>query len=360
MSEEISSPVYSDKANAIMKELNKGITAEEDGLHFEKQFWEASAIPGHPAYIFRLENKEIQKLIDIINADIQQVKTDSSKKNIKAVQKGLKKLLEIDRHYLRKETILIPMLERDGIISADNEMCLVQNGICTDIKDAISVIDSNDAINEALSIKIEEILKRVNEVVLSEEKLLLPMAVNSLTEDEWLKINRESVGIGYSLIKSREKWKPVKIDVEEKMIEMGGEPSNDGFVHFDAGILCPEEINAIFNTLPMDLTFIDKDGIVQYFSKSKEKIFPQTKAFIGRQLISFHTPASLRKVNQIMDDFKNGKKDNEDFWVISGSKYVLIRYYAVRNRKGKYLGALETIQNIKPLQEIQGEKQLMH
>ena len=120
-----------------------------------------------------------------------------------------------------------------------------------------------------------------------------------------------------------------------------------------------EEISGMFNTLPFDLTFVDKDGLVKYFSQGKERIFPRTKAVIGREVKNCHPPASVHIVEKIVEDLQSGKKDHEDFWIKMKDMYVFIRYFAVRNDKGEFLGVLEVTQNIAPIQEITGEKRLL-
>lgn len=132
-----------------------------------------------------------------------------------------------------------------------------------------------------------------------------------------------------------------------------------GYVKFDTGILSSIEIPWILNSLPFDITFIDKDDIVKYFSQGKERIFPRTKAVIGRTVQNCHPPASVHIVNKMLDDFKSGSKDHEDFWIRMGDLYVYIRYFAVRNADREYLGTLEVTQNIQPIQQIQGEKRLL-
>jgi DUF438 domain-containing protein len=196
-------------------------------------------------------------------------------------------------------------------------------------------------------------------MIYKEESILFPLAVETLSEDEWMQIQKESKEIGYTLIKPKDKWKPIRVDVEEKARDQGEEPSNDGYVDFDAGIMTPEEINAVLNTIPLDLTFVDKDGIVKYFSMGKERIFARPKTVLGRQVQNCHPPASMHVVEKIIEDLKSGAKDHEDFWIRMGETFAFIRYFAVRDKKGKFLGVLEVTQDIKPIQDITGEKRLM-
>jgi DUF438 domain-containing protein len=196
-------------------------------------------------------------------------------------------------------------------------------------------------------------------MIYKEENILFPLAMDTLSEDEWVRIKNESNDFGFSFASPKKKWKPVRIDVEGKVLDQGDEPSNEGYVSFDSGLMSTEEINAVFNTLRFDLTFVDKDGAVKYFTMGKDRIFARPKAVIGRQVQNCHPPASIRIVEEIVADFKSGKKDHEDFWIHMGPRFVFIRYYAVRNEKGEYLGVLEVSQDIKPIQEITGEKRLL-
>jgi len=123
--------------------------------------------------------------------------------------------------------------------------------------------------------------------------------------------------------------------------------------------MMPEEINAVMNTIPLDMTFVDAKGRVQFFSNGKERIFPRPLTIIGREVKNCHPPQSVHVVEKIVEDLQSGKKDNEDFWIKMGDKLVYIRYFAVRNKKGEFLGTLEATQNITTIQELEGEKRLM-
>jgi len=115
----------------------------------------------------------------------------------------------------------------------------------------------------------------------------------------------------------------------------------------------------IMEGMPVDITFIDKDDTVKFFSNNPDRIFARTKAVIGRTVQNCHPPASVHIVDKMLEDFKSGKKDSEDFWIRMGELYVYIRYFAVRDKNGEYLGTMEVTQNIQPIQKIQGEKRLM-
>ena len=315
-------------------------------------------VPGHPIHTFIKENKAVGELIEDIQADIDAYKSDASKKNAKKIFNSFEMLWEIDKHYLRKENLLFPYMEKYGITAPPKVMWGVDDEIREELKEVLELLKSESKDKDKLIKKAEAVLVRVNEMIYKEENILFPLVLDTLSEDEWVKIQQESKEFGYTLVKPKDKWKPVKVDVEGKILDQGEEPSNDGYIEFDAGFMSPEEVNAILNTVPFDMTFVDKDGAVKYFTMGKDRIFARPKTVIGRQVSNCHPPASVHVVEKIVEDFMSGKKDHEDFWIRMGPRFVLIRYYAVRNAKGEYLGTLEVTQDIKPIQGITGEKRL--
>ncbi|MDA8229419.1 MAG: DUF438 domain-containing protein [Desulfitobacterium hafniense] len=316
--------------------------------------------PGHPVHTFKLENRELEKLVnDRIKPHIENFINTNSQDSINTLLEDFNLLWEIDKHYSRKENLLFPFMEKYGITAPPKVMWGVDDEIRASIKDARKLLSSYTGEKEQVIEKANEAANRVIEMIFKEENILFPMVLETLAEDEWLKMAEESGEIGYCLTEPKANWKPVRVNVEGKVKAEGEQPSNDGYVTFDAGILLPEEINAMFNTLPIDITYVDKDGAVKYFSQGKERIFVRPKTIIGRKVENCHPPASVHIVEKIVEDFKSGKKDHEDFWIKMGGKYVYIRYFAVRNEKGEYLGTMEVTQDIKPIQELTGEKRLM-
>ncbi|HHW21653.1 MAG TPA: DUF438 domain-containing protein [Clostridiaceae bacterium] len=316
--------------------------------------------PGHPVYTFLQENRAVEKLIGEIRSDLDEYKNDPSRKKAKKIEDGFKKLEEIDKHYLRKENLLFPYMEKYGITAPPKVMWGVDDEIRAEIKEVLRLLDDVKTLErDQLLSKAESALDRVKDMIFKEENILFPLVLDTLTEDEWLQIQKESKEFGYTLYKPSDKWKPERTDIVEKVKDEGIEPSNDGYIEFDAGVMTPDEINAVLNTLPFDMTFVDKDGVVKYFTMGKDRIFARPKTVLGRKVQNCHPPASVHVVEKIVEDLKSGKKDHEDFWIRMGPRYVLIRYYAVRDEKGKFLGVLEVTQDIKPIQEITGEKRLI-
>lgn len=125
------------------------------------------------------------------------------------------------------------------------------------------------------------------------------------------------------------------------------------------GDLSKEVLDALLETLPVEVTFVDENDTVRYFNKNGNRIFPRPPSVIGRKVQDCHPKKSLHKVNQILDDFKNNRRDVAEFWIDLRGRKVYIRYFAVRDRGGKYLGSLEVTQDVTEIQKIEGEKRLL-
>lgn len=315
--------------------------------------------PGHPVFTFKAENRAVESLIrKTIRPDLEAYLREASEENLMKLKTGLNKLQEIDRHYLRKENLLFPYMEKYGITAPPKVMWGVDDEIRELFKKADRLLCESRNSPDEVSQMLEAVINRIEEMIFKEENIMLPMVLDILDEDEWLKIARESAELGFCLYEPKTEWKPVRRNIEDSAREQGLEAAEDDYLRFETGILSVEEIQAVFNTLPVDITFVDKEGIVKFFTQGKDRIFPRTKAVIGRQVSNCHPPASVHIVEQLLDDFQSGRKEHEDFWIRMGDKYVMIRYFAVRDRSGGYLGTIEFTQDIAPIKKIEGEKRL--
>lgn len=316
-------------------------------------------IPGHPLHTFKLENRELETLIDSqIKPRLNEFKNADSEANRFKLLESVNLWFDIDKHYSRKENLLFPYMEKYGITAPPKVMWGVDDEIRVMIKNIRKMLTDYHGDQDQVSAKTEEAITKVREMIFKEESILFPMVSETLSEDEWLSIAEDSAEIGYCLTEPKAKWQPIRINVEQKEEQQGQEEAH-GYLKFETGILTPHEINLIFNHLPVDITFVDRNGVVKYFSQAKERIFPRTKSVIGRKVENCHPPASVHIVEKLIEDLMAGRKDHEDFWIKMGSKYVYIRYFAVRDGDGNYAGTLEVTQDIWPVQEISGEKRLV-
>ena len=123
--------------------------------------------------------------------------------------------------------------------------------------------------------------------------------------------------------------------------------------------LSKETIEAVLNVLPVEISFVDDDDVVRYFNKDGDRIFPRPRSVVGRKVQNCHPKKSVHRVQQILDEMKAGTRDVAEFWIDHRDRKVYIRYFAVRDADGRYLGCLEVSQDITDIQKIEGEKRLL-
>ena len=314
--------------------------------------------PGHPLNILFLENRKIEK---IIYDDIQPyMEGTNPEEGVNHLLEGIEKLKSVSIHYKKKENLLFPYMEKYGITAPPKVMWGVDDEIRQQISDVINVITSGIYTHQELAEQIDAMMTKVSEMIFKEENIMIPMLLEHLNEDDWETIADGTPEIGY-IIDEIPLWKhdSRQMETETQSNEELKTIDKSGIVKLPSGEFGIEELTCMLNTLPMDITFVNKDDEVKYFSEGKERAFPRTRSIIGRNVSNCHPPSSVHIVEKIVEDFKQGLKDQEDFWIKMGNKYILIRYYAVRNEKGEYLGVLEVTQDINPIQEISGEKRLV-
>lgn len=318
----------------------------------------AEEIPGHPLYTFKKENREIEKVIEGRIKPLLKKLKEPDKGTVYELLDGLNLLMDLDKHYSRKENLLFPYLEKYGVTGPPTVMWGIDDDIRGSIKKVINALRAGQYTGEQAIEEVENLCSMIKEMIYKEEKILFPMSLETLTEEEWKHIYEDSDEIGYCLIEPEHKWKPNSVPEDEKK-EIEKAISPEGNLRFDTGILKMEELNGIFSHLPFDITFVDKDDVVKYFSPGKNRIFIRTKAIVGRKVQFCHPPASVHVVEKIIDDFKNNKRDDANFWIQMKDMFVYIRYIAVRDSDGKYMGTLEVTQNVVDIKELEGEKRLL-
>jgi DUF438 domain-containing protein len=310
-------------------------------------------IQGHPAHVLRVENDRIQEVLD---NEIKPFIDKSDKTSILMLTIGFERLSEVSKHYARKENLLFPGLEKRGVTSIPKVMWGVDNEIRESIKSIIATLRSTDIDEKELSFDMYKTIHRVEDMIVKENNILLPLLSDTLSLYDWILADEGSDEIGYFLEEPSIRWKNNNTPVTQHPQSY---QSHDE-VPFDAGTLLPVELNSILNTIPFDMTFIDKDGHVKYFTQGKERIFDRPKTILGRHVNMCHPPQSVHVVDKIVNSFKSGEKDHEDFWIDFHNMFVHIRYYAIRDKNGDYLGTLEITQDIKPIRDLTGEKRLMN
>ena len=266
------------------------------------------------------------------------------------VQLG-KQLADTESHYQREENVLFPYLERHGITEPPAIMWMEHDRIRAERKAVVELIASNIA-GKLLTIKAKGIYELLSSHFQKEGKILFPSALEVITEPEWVEIRNEFDAIGYT------PFAPV-IPAAPTLDADAGRRTAAGEVKFAAGTLAHTELAAILDTLPVDITFIDKDDRVRYFNQAPDRLFVRSPAIIGRAVQNCHPEKSVHIVNHILDEFKHGARDVAEFWITMGGKTAYIRYFPVRDESGSYLGTLEVTQDITRIKSLEGEKRLL-
>lgn len=385
----------------IIRKLHQGLTIEEAKERFEKEIGTASSIeiaemeqalineglspeeikkfcnvhallfqssleksiiketsPSHPVYLFKLENREIEKIADSLKK-LKEEREEEFPRTKRKLNDLLNELRGIEIHYARKELVLFPFLEKQGFTGPSKVMWGKDTEVRDLLKKAISSVeDIKDIKDLELYSKnsLDPLIEEVTGMIFKEENILFPTCLEKLSANDWVEVLKESDKIGYVFVeKSKETGALIK-DLKSALLE---EPVfEDNEISLPTGKLRLKELMSILNTLPVDITFVDNEDKVRYFSDSKKRIFLRTKSVIGIKVQNCHPPQSLEAVEKILKSFKEGKKDTVDFWINQEGKFVYIRYFAVRDEGGSYLGTLEVSQDLTEIKKLEGEKRL--
>lgn len=317
---------------------------------------------GHPVDQFKKENIALEQLAEKIHelyAQISARDKHSDIENFRLEMLGhFNQLMDVGKHYSRKENLLFPFLEKYGVTGPSKVMWAKHDEARQLLKAAQETLMQKDIIKEEPENLIDLILRpatsAVIEMIMKEEEILLPMSLDKLSDQDWYNIHLQTPEIGYCLVEPDSEWKPEGfINPEDR------EKIADGIIQLPTGSLKIEELISILNTLPVDLTFVDSNDKVKYFSGGKERIFTRSKAILQRDVRLCHPPASVHIVEKIISDFRNGIQDRAPFWIQMKDRFIHIEYFALRDTDGKYLGTLEVSQDLSEKRALQGEQRLL-
>ncbi len=330
------------------------VGAFRDSLDQKK---ELSVPAGHPVHTYMADNKIIAPLAAQLSEIARKLGTDRSLAGelLPVASMALAKCDGLDNHYKRKENQLFPMLERHGVTGPSQVMWGVHDQIRAQWKQARKSVESGDL--GALVDALPALARGVVEMIYKEEKILFPMALEKLTAAEWVEEKRGEDELGYALAKPA-----IALPLAAGRPSPSPAPAPAaaaGLLSLSTGALSLEMVDLLLRHLPLDLSFVDENDVVRYYSESKERIFPRTPAAIGRTVQNCHPPRSVDTVNRILESFRAGKKDVAEFWIHMGPRFVNIRYFAVRDSAGKYRGCLEVTQDIGALRALEGERRLL-
>jgi hypothetical protein len=322
---------------------------------------------GHPVDVFRRENAELRKVTAQARQEltaIEKSKGDPAEAMLRL--RGLfNQLFDVDKHYQRKEYLLFPFLEKLGVTGPPKVMWGKHDEIRELLKGSIEMLQAGDIGRDELlaaaAILIQPALQGIDDMTTKEEEILLPMALDKLNERDWVEVARQSMQFGFSLVDPSAKWPPAEeVGGSEPAASEAAEVTGaEGRIQLPSGSFSLDELLAILNTLPVDMTFVDRDDKVKYFSQGSERIFQRNRAILRRDVRHCHPPASAHIVEKIIDDFKSGRESRAAFWIQLGGKFVHIEYFALRGEQGEYLGTLEVSHDVERYRQLKGERRIL-
>lgn len=282
------------------------------------------------------------------------------------------KLEEINIHFARKQNQLYPSLESRGFDKPSKVMWTLENNIKDIIKKAKGYLDDNE---DEKFINIQnEVVEMVEDMMVKEEEILYPTSMDLLSEEDLIKMRRGDDEIGYCLIKQppfygNEERKDKEISSNDEFLKdlanvlqkhgILNTSSKNEMLDVSQGKLTLEQINLIFKHLQVDLSYVDENEIVKFYSDTKHRVFPRSAGVIGRKVQNCHPRESVDTVEEIIRAFREGEQDEAEFWLEIGGKFIYIIYNAVRDEDGNFRGVLEMMQDVTKIRGLEGSQRLL-
>lgn len=317
------------------------------------------AVSGHPLETFMMENRLVTQLLDEIEKTSATYTATPNKRFWSVLYKQVQQLQEYTRHYLRKENLLFPYLEKYGFEGPSKVMWGIHDEIRAKLKALNTMLTLDNAPDAAEFQKAFEAVKsQILDMIYKEEHILFPTSSQMLKPLDWQIIESQEEELGYFMVK------PTPAPQEETKEEQPAQaqpalPVPEGALPMHTGALTLEQIDLMVNHMPIDVTFVDENDEVRYYSRSLERIFARSSAIIGRKVQNCHPPHSIARVQRIVDDFRSGVRDTAEFWIQMQGKFIHIRYFAMRDADGKFRGTLEVSQDVTGIRALSGERRLL-
>ena len=317
--------------------------------------------PGHPVDTFKKENRELEKLVDAIEQLLGQVSTleeGQVKELFLKLHARFNELMDVDKHYKRKEYLLFPFLEKYEITGPPKVMWGKHDETREKLKAAIEVVSASGSISVEEAKTVTEMVlypavRAIPDMIMKEDEILLPMCMDKLTDDDWYAIYQQTMEFGYCLYDPLDDWKPEGITTSEVIY------NTKNSIQLTTGSFSIGEMESLFKTLPIEITFVDKDDKVKFFSLGPDRVFTRNRAILGRDVRNCHPPSSVHVVDQILSDLKSGKENSAAFWITMKGRFIYIEYFAMRGKEGEYLGTIEYTQDLTHLRKLEGEQRLL-
>lgn len=340
------------KSDIPLEELKKGINKLLNILYTAVQNYPYSEPPPDSYFACCIKNNnELDKRLKSIRPLLKQLnKTPLDLKIKKQLADIISGIMEYEKYYQIKENVLFPFIENH----LEAYRCLqVMWSFHDDIRRNLKDLNQH-LLAEKLELRpvnrlFGDIFFNMYAIIFREERILFPYLEEITEVDDLNLLFKDSLEIGFPY------YTPVKKTNEPQSSDQADLHN----INLKSGNLTAEQIVLLFNNLPVDITFVDENNKVKFFSTPKKRIFPRTNAIIGRDVNNCHPPESVHIVEKIIEAFKSGKKDKASFWIRVKGELVLIQYFALYDNEDKYRGVIEVSQEVSEIRGLEGEKKLL-
>ncbi len=334
------------------------------------------SLPGHPVHTFRAENRAAAEVLDRLQAAVEALKASpTDPERLEEARRRLAEMREYEKHYRRKENFLFPYLERKGFTGPSTVMWAIHDDIRGGWKALAALLEAGPGddlgdFRARIDGVFAPLATAIREMFFKEENILFPTALQLLSDEDWRAIRAQEPEVGYAYVQPGDRWPPegvaaapapapATVPAEAVPAPPEARALATVLLHLDTGTLTPEEVDLILNALPVEITYVDAEDTVRYFNRPRERTFLRPPAAIGRKVQKCHPPASLHRVQRILDDFRAGKRDVAEFWIQMQGRFIHIRYFPLRDEQGVYRGTLEVVQDVTDIRALEGERRLL-
>lgn len=270
-------------------------------------------------------------------------------------------------HYQRKQNQLYPLLEKKGFDRPTTTMWNFDDIIRDEIKESLRLLEAND--EEAFIAAQSELIANARDLMEKEETILYPTsyALISAEEFEDMKAGDQEIGFAFFTVETPSSpnthhsaaKEGFAEDLQALLSKYGYSAGPQQELDVATGKLTLEQINLIYQHLPIDISFVDENKLVKFYSDTDHRIFPRSKNVIGRQVSNCHPRKSVHIVEEIVAKFRSGEQDKAEFWINKPEVFLYIVYFAVRDKQGRFRGVLEMMQDCTHIRELTGSQTLL-
>lgn len=311
-----------------------------------------STLPeGHPIWIYFQEK-------EIINSLLEEIKAVNPLVDLPKYTNIFHQLLTIEKRFARKENQLFPFLEKKGWVGPSQGMWSFHDTL----REQFRLIQQNIKTGNGEKIKTNTpfLTEGISRLMGVEEDVLFPNALEILTKNDWIEMRKGEEEIGWMLAEIPPSFPKVEyIHPSQDFTQRDLSFSLENTSHYDEGYMTVEQVNLLFKTMPLDLTYVDENDKVIFYNRGEERVFPRSAGIIGREVKFCHPPKSVGTVLKILDEFRKGTQNESSFWINYKDRLIYIRYFAVRDAQKNYKGVIEMSQDITDIKKIEGEKRLL-